>query len=178
MKFHAGRCPMEGGSTYRIRKVTVGVIVHDLIARGWLRGAGWWHLRPKCLNIYHQRTLMVKIWGEGLELNSKSPINYICHSNKEQFAPLDFFSSEIWCLSMSPSILGGIIRPHRCVPWSPWVIYGEDHCHQPQKIFEFRSHCIWCPQALKYLVLKLRLRCPWHQCCQGWKNPWKCKSNL
>lgn len=45
------------------RKVTVGFRVHDLIARTWLRGAIWWHLRPKYFKIYHKNNINDKILG-------------------------------------------------------------------------------------------------------------------
>lgn len=38
-KLHDGSCALKGDIVQHIQKVIVSVIVHDLIARRWLRGA-------------------------------------------------------------------------------------------------------------------------------------------
>ena len=71
-KLHAGSCTMEGGAAQHSRKVTVGVIVHDLTSRRWLRGVGLRHLRKQSLKIFHQNNINCQKLGGMVGFEFKS----------------------------------------------------------------------------------------------------------
>lgn len=68
-----GSYAMEGGAMQRSRKVIVGVIVHELTARRWLRGEGGRHLRQKYLNICHQNSINCHNFGGTVGFEFKNP---------------------------------------------------------------------------------------------------------
>lgn len=82
---------MEESTTHHSKKVTVGVIVHDLIARRQLRGVGWRHLRTKTLKIYNQNIINCQNLGGKVLFKFKNPYKLHVPFQKRTLCTLRFF---------------------------------------------------------------------------------------
>jgi len=77
--------------------VSVGVTVHDLTARRWLRGAGWQHLRPKYLKIFHKNNINCYNLGAMVGFEFKNPYKLCVLIQHRTLCALRI-ASEICCL--------------------------------------------------------------------------------
>jgi len=98
MKLCPGSYAMEDGTMQHNRKVIIGVIVHDLMAKRRLRRTRWQNLRQKSLKIFHQNNIYYKKLRGVVRFEFKTP--YKLHVSVQQ-GTLCFLriASEVCCLS-------------------------------------------------------------------------------
>lgn len=74
------------------QKMTIRVIVDDLIARRWLRGAGGWHLTLKYLEVCCQININGEVLGGMVGFEFKFRYKLCVLVQQRTLAPLEFLS--------------------------------------------------------------------------------------